>query len=165
MKRSLLSWGIDVLAFCVAALVTPGFLLSTPLVLIVVVGALFASLMAIARPFYWLVVCPLSVLTLVPLTLALNSLFFWLSTVVADSVGATISAVGLAPFVVGAVIGSAVRATLMNGAKAFASWLAFQRRRDEMRRLEDLNRRLDCQLAGWKALAKDWERLRSVELK
>lgn len=156
MKRSLIHWGIDSAAFCVAAFAALGFHAPSHTLLFFLAGGLFASFSAIARPFFWLLVCPLNILTLAPLVLGLNALLIWLSVSMAGRLCGAASVGGLGPLVIGAMIVSAVRAFLMMCANAYRSQRAFEEKRADLLRLEETKRRLDRQLGGWKALAEEW---------
>jgi len=157
MKRALIHWSIDVAAWCVMALTTPGFTLPSWSVLIVIAGGLFASLSATARLFFWLLVCPLSILTIAPLVFGLNALLIWLSTCLSGRFGVDVSVGGLGPLVIGTLIVITVRAVLVMCANAYESQRAFKGKHADLLRLEKTKRGHEQQLASWKALAEEWD--------
>ena len=158
MKRAFIVWCIEVVAFYLAVFITPGFHVPSHSVLTIVAGAVFASFLAMIRPFVWLLVCPLTIVTLGPLTLGLNALLMWLSTITVGRLGVNVPVDGFAPLLIGAMIVSAVRAFLVLCVNAYGAQRDSYVKRADLHRLEETKKRLEEQVARWKAIAEGWER-------
>lgn len=87
MTRFILRWAINAIALYLAILILPGIDLRSGLVSIIWLALIFGFVNALFRPLLQFLTCPLIMLTLGLFTLVINTVLFWLTSVIGQSFG------------------------------------------------------------------------------
>lgn len=87
MTRFILRWVINAVGLYLAVLLVPGIDLAGELVSILWLALIFGVVNALFAPLLKLLTCPLILLTLGLFTLVINTVMFWLTSVIGQSFG------------------------------------------------------------------------------
>jgi uncharacterized membrane protein YvlD (DUF360 family) len=85
--KFILRWAINAIALYLAVLLLPGIDLQSSLISILWLALIFGLINALVRPLLQFLTCPLIILTLGFFTLVVNTLLFWLTSVIGQSFG------------------------------------------------------------------------------
>ena len=87
MTKFILRWAINGIALYLAVLMLPGIDLRSNLASIIWLALIFGLVNALFRPLLQILTCPLIILTLGLFTLVINTVLFWLTSVIGRSFG------------------------------------------------------------------------------
>jgi putative membrane protein len=87
MTKFILRWAINAIALYLAVLILPGIDLKSGLVSIIWLALIFGVINALFGPLLKFLTCPLILLTLGLFTLVINTVMFWLTSVIGQSFG------------------------------------------------------------------------------
>ena len=91
MTKFILRLCINAIALYLAALLLPGIALNGEPVSILWLALIFGLVNALLRPLISILTCPLIILTLGLFTLVINTVLFWLTSVIGQSLGIMLS--------------------------------------------------------------------------
>ncbi|MBN1304884.1 MAG: phage holin family protein [Anaerolineales bacterium] len=106
MTKLILRWAINAAALFLAIYVLPGIVFNGNPVNIIWLALIFGLINALLRPLLKVLTCPLIVLTLGLFTLLINTLLFWLTSLVAQGLGLGLEI--LPPIFLNALFGSLI---------------------------------------------------------
>ncbi|MCC6499153.1 MAG: phage holin family protein [Anaerolineales bacterium] len=87
MTKFILRWAINAVALYLAVLILPGIDLASKSSSIIWLALIFGLVNALVRPLISILTCPLIILTLGLFTLVINTIMFWLTSVIGQSFG------------------------------------------------------------------------------
>jgi len=87
MTKFIPRWAINAVALYLAVLILPGIDLASKSSSIIWLALIFGLVNALVRPLISILTCPLIILTLGLFTLVINTIMFWLTSVIGQSFG------------------------------------------------------------------------------
>ncbi len=112
MTKFFLRWVINVIGIYLAVLIIPGIDFAGNWTGFLWLALIMGLLNALVRPLLTLLTCPLIVLTLGLFTLLINTLIFWLTTTIGQTVGLGLSVDGFWSAFLGGLVVTAVSVVL-----------------------------------------------------
>ncbi|MEW6084713.1 MAG: phage holin family protein [Chloroflexota bacterium] len=91
MTKFILRWAINAVALYLSVLLLPGIDLASEPTSIIWLALIFGLVNALVRPLISILTCPLIILTLGLFTLVINTFMFWLTSVIGQSFGITLT--------------------------------------------------------------------------
>jgi len=153
MKSLFIRWFTNSVALWVAMQLVPGIHAPDNIANLAIVVALFSAVDAMIRPVFWLLTCPLSLVTWGPFMLTLNALMLWFSAWLAGCLDLGFTVEGFVPALLGAIVVSIVRVI------ATGFLRSQERKRARIGELERYKVWLEEQRDNWKRLAEERERI------
>lgn len=155
MKWPLTRISIDALALWVAMKCVPGIHSPDTLGTMVFVLILFGMVSALFRPTFWLLTCPIILVTLGPIIVLFNSLILWLSAKLAGLGGLSFTVEGYTSVVLGALFISVIRVLAMQLARFIEDKHRIQKEKRSIHQLQQWKIWLEKEAAKWQRLAAD----------
>jgi len=87
MTKFILRWAINAVALYLAIWLLPGIDLASKATSVIWLALIFGLVNALVRPLISILTCPLIILTLGLFTLVINTVMFWLTSVIGQSFG------------------------------------------------------------------------------
>jgi putative membrane protein len=112
MTKFILRWAINVVGIYLAVLIIPGIDFIGNWTGFLWLALIMGLLNALVRPLLTLLTCPLIVLTLGLFTLLINTLIFWLTSTIGQSLGLGLSVDGFWSAFLGGLVVTAVSVVL-----------------------------------------------------
>jgi uncharacterized membrane protein YvlD (DUF360 family) len=151
-----ISWVIDAGAFCLAALVLPGFHAPDNVLPLLGLAAVFATMSVVARPISWALTLPLLLATVLPAILALSVLFLWLTAWIGREAGVAFT-LDEGPWIwLGAIGIGVARYAAHECLRVAGHWRAYHRNQSMIRALERTKARVEQERDAWRGLAEAW---------